>query len=49
MTEDVVSLDLPSQARVLGDAPAVIMGDGQVMSYRELDERVEPARPTASL
>jgi fatty-acyl-CoA synthase len=33
-----VSLDLPSQAAVLGDAPAVIMGGGEVCSYRQLDE-----------
>ena len=38
MTTDEVSLDLPSQAHVMGDAPAVIMGRGQRMSYRELDE-----------
>ncbi len=36
--DDRVSLDLPSQARLRGDAPAVIMGDGQVMSYGELDD-----------
>jgi long-chain acyl-CoA synthetase len=38
MNDSIVSLDLPSQARVLGDAPAVIMADGGVMSYRELDD-----------
>jgi long-chain acyl-CoA synthetase len=31
------ALDLPSQARIMGDAPAVIMGQGPVMSYRQLD------------
>ena len=39
-----MSLDLPSQARALGDAPAVIMGGGQLMSYRELDAGFQPAR-----
>ncbi len=38
MRDDGASLDLPSQARARGDAPAVIMGDGEVMSYRELDD-----------
>jgi fatty-acyl-CoA synthase len=38
MTDSNVSLDLPSQARALGDAPAVIMAGGEVMTYRELDE-----------
>jgi long-chain acyl-CoA synthetase len=33
-----VSLDLRSQAKVMGDAPAVIMGRGGVMSYRQIDE-----------
>lgn len=33
-----VSLDLPSQASVMGDAPAVMMGRGEVMSYRQIDE-----------
>jgi long-chain acyl-CoA synthetase len=37
MAQNGISLDLPSQARALGDAPAVIMGEGQLMSYRELD------------
>jgi long-chain acyl-CoA synthetase len=36
---DLSGLDLRTQARKRGDAPAVIMGDGQVLSYRELDER----------
>jgi long-chain acyl-CoA synthetase len=39
MTTNDVSLDLPSQARAMGEAPAVIMGQGQVMSYRQVDER----------
>ena len=39
MTTNDVSLDLPSQARAMGEAPAVIMGLGQVMSYRQVDER----------
>lgn len=31
-------LDLPSQATVLGDSPAVIMGSGEVVTYRQLDD-----------
>ena len=38
-TAEDVSLDLPSQARTMGEAPAVITGEGQVMSYRQVDER----------
>ena len=34
-----VVLDLASRARERPDAPAVVMGAGEVLSYREIDER----------
>src|ERR1700722_15288979 len=38
MSPDGVSLDLRSQAKVMGDASAVIMSRGGTMSYRQVDE-----------
>ncbi|HVA04398.1 MAG TPA: acyl-CoA synthetase [Acidimicrobiales bacterium] len=37
--EPVVALDLGARARGHPDATAVVMGDGETVSYRELDER----------
>src|SRR5579863_2402654 len=38
-SEPSVSLDLGSRAREHPDAPAIIMGSGTTLSYRELDDR----------
>jgi long-chain acyl-CoA synthetase len=38
MMVEATRLDLPSQAAKRGDAPAVVMGDGEVVTYRQLDE-----------
>ncbi len=38
-SEPTVSLDLGTRAREQPDAPAVIMGSGTTLSYRELDDR----------
>jgi long-chain acyl-CoA synthetase len=43
MNAPAAGLDLGSQAAVLGDAPAVEMGNGEQVTYRELDERSNQA------